>query len=63
MSEKADSASSATSLGPALDLTPEQLDQAAQVTPTDVAIARATWNRDAPAKLRELLDTETEKGD
>lgn len=48
-------------LGPPLDLTPEELDQATEVTPVDVAAARALWMH-APAPLAGLLDAQPEDG-
>jgi hypothetical protein len=44
------------SVGKPLDLAPEQLDQAAEVTPVDVAHARALWQTHAPARFVDLLD-------
>lgn len=49
-----------TNLGPALDLTPEQLDQVAVVTPLDIVQARALWLQHAPAPLVGLLDAEAQ---
>jgi hypothetical protein len=49
-------AGSASGLGPALNLDDAVLDDAAQVTPVDVATAKAVWRTAAPAKLRDLLD-------
>lgn len=49
-------------LGPPLGLTPEQLDQAAEVTPFDVAKARALWQQHAPPALVGLLDAVPEDG-
>lgn len=43
-------------LGQPLDLTPEQVDQAAEPTPLDVAAAAALWKQHAPPKFRDLLD-------
>jgi hypothetical protein len=43
-------------LGPALDLTDEQIDRAAEATAVDVAAARSLWIRAAPKPLRDLLD-------
>lgn len=43
-------------LGPPLGLTPEQLDHAAEVTPFDVAQARALWQQFAPPVFADLLD-------
>lgn len=37
-------------------LTPEQLDQLADVSATDVQSAQAAWKRDAPLRFRNLLD-------
>lgn len=43
-------------LGPPLALTPEQLDQAAEVTAFDVAQARALWLQFAPPVFADLLE-------
>ena len=43
-------------VGPPLDLSTEQIDQAAEVTPLDVAAAQALWKHAAPPKLANLLD-------
>lgn len=43
-------------LGPALDLTPEMLDQAAEIMLMDVAAAKAIWIQAAPKSLRDLLN-------
>jgi hypothetical protein len=43
-------------IGPPLDLTPEMLDQAAVLTPVDVALARSAWIQSVPPKLVDLLD-------
>lgn len=45
-------------LGLRLNLTPEEVDQAAEPTPTDVAAARALWHSAAPPKLAALLDAQ-----
>lgn len=43
-------------IGKPLDLTPEALEQAAEVAPVDVAAAQALWHQGAPPKLADLLD-------
>lgn len=43
-------------LGPALDWDDEALDNLAQIGPADIAAAEALWKRDAPPKLRGLID-------
>lgn len=47
-------------VGKPLLLTPEQLDQAAEVTPVDVAQARALWQQAAPMPFIDLLDAAPE---
>jgi hypothetical protein len=42
--------------GEPLDLDDAAIDQAAQVTPLDVATAQALWRHSAPPKLTDLLD-------
>ena len=49
-------------IGQPLNLTPEQLDQAAEVTPVDVAQARSLWREHAPAPLKSLLDAVPDQG-
>jgi hypothetical protein len=49
-------------IGKPLALTPEQIDQAAEVTPFDVAQARALWQHYAPPTLAGLLDAVIEDG-
>jgi hypothetical protein len=49
-------------IGQALNLTPEQLDLAAEVTPFDVVQARVLWLQHAPAVLMALLDAVAENG-
>jgi hypothetical protein len=49
-----------TGLGAPLDLSDEALDQAAQVTPLDIAAAAALWRQHAPSKLAGLLDAKPE---
>lgn len=46
-------------LGKPLDLTDEQLDQLAEVTPADIEKAKVFWRTHAPEKFRDLLDAET----
>ena len=43
-------------VGKPLDVSPEQLDQAATVTPVDVMVARLVWLQFAPTELSDLLD-------
>ena len=43
-------------VGQPLSLSPEQLDQAAEVTPVDVVFARALWQQWAPKRLHDLLE-------
>lgn len=43
-------------LGPPVDLTPEQIDQAAEPTPVDIAAARALWYRVPNPRYADLLD-------
>lgn len=47
--------------GEPLALTPEQLDQAAAVTPVDLMMARLLWEQSAPPVLRGLLDAAPEE--
>jgi hypothetical protein len=47
--------------GEPLDMSDEALDQAAQVTPLDVAAAQALWRQHAPPKLADLLDAKPEQ--
>lgn len=49
-------------LGPPVDLPAEQLDQAAEPTPVDVAVARVLWQQHAPPKLAGLLDAAPDHG-
>ncbi|MGH9426028.1 MAG: hypothetical protein ACRD2L_06975 [Terriglobia bacterium] len=46
-------------LGKPLQLTDEQLDQLAEVTPGDIEKAKAFWRSHAPAEFADLLDAET----
>lgn len=43
-------------LGQPLDLSDEQLDQLAQVTPADIERAKVFWRAHAPAEFKTLLD-------
>jgi hypothetical protein len=43
-------------IGQPLSLPPEALDQAAVVTPVDVAQARSAWQQAAPQNMADLLD-------
>ena len=45
-------------LGKPLELTDEQLDQLAQVTPTDIEKAKVFWRAHAPEELQDLLDAQ-----
>lgn len=45
-------------LGKPLQLTDEQLDQLAEVTPGDIEIAKAFWRNNAPAEFDSLLDAQ-----
>lgn len=45
-------------VGPALDLTNEQIDQASEVTTVDVEAGKALWIHAAPKALRDLLDAQ-----
>ena len=56
-------AGSVSDLGPALELRTEQLDEAASVTPIDVAAAAAIWRVSAPTPLRDLLDAALQEGE
>lgn len=47
-------------LGLKLDLTPEQLDQLAEPTPSDAMMARVAWMSAAPQRWVDLLDAQTE---
>src|SRR5438094_255317 len=51
------------SLGRPLDLTPEQLDQAAEVTSVDVAWARALWQQHSLPRMIDLLDAVVESSE
>lgn len=46
-------------LGRPLQLTDEQLDQLAEVTPGDIEKAKAFWRANAPAEFETLLDAQT----
>lgn len=46
-------------LGEPLDLTDAQLDQLAEVTPTDIEKAKVLWRTHAPEETKTLLDAET----
>lgn len=48
-------------IGPPLQLTPEALDHAAEVTGYDIALAAALWAQNAPLALSDLLHA-TEEG-
>lgn len=48
-------------LGQPLDLTVEAINQAAEVTPVDVAAARALWQQHAPPKMIDLLEAAPEE--
>lgn len=49
-------------VGLPLDLTEAELDQAAEVTPVDVASAKGLWVHAAPKALRDLLNAEQTDG-
>jgi hypothetical protein len=49
-------------LGPPAVLPAEQLDQAAEPTPVDVAMARVIWQQYAPPKMAGLLDAAPDDG-
>ena len=50
-------------LGKPLELTDEQLDQLAEVTPADIEKTKVFWRTHAPEKFKDLLDAEpTEEG-
>jgi hypothetical protein len=46
-------------LGKPLELSDEQLDQLAEVTPTDIEKAKVFWRTHAPEEFKTLLDAET----
>jgi hypothetical protein len=46
-------------LGKPLKFTPEQLDELAKVTPTDILKAQEAWRNAAPKKFKTLLDAQT----
>ena len=46
-------------LGKMLKFTPEQLDELAKVTPTDIVKAQEAWRNAAPKEFKTLLDAET----
>lgn len=46
-------------LGKPLELTDEQLDQLAEVTPTDIEKAKVFWRTHAPKEFKTLLDAQT----
>jgi hypothetical protein len=46
-------------LGKPLELTDEQLEELAQVSPADIEKAKALWRAHAPEEFRDLLDAET----
>ena len=45
-------------LGKPLDLTDEELDILAQITPEDIEAAKKLWRKAAPAEFKNLLDAE-----
>lgn len=45
-------------LGKPLQLTDEELDILAEVTPEDIEKAKKFWRKNAPAKFKNLLDAE-----
>lgn len=46
-------------IGKPLDLTDEQLDELAEVTPADIVRAKVFWRTHAPEEFEDLLDAET----
>lgn len=46
-------------LGKPLELTDEQLDQLAEVTPADIEKAKIFWRAKAPEEFKTLLDAQT----
>ena len=45
-------------LGKPLQLTDEELDILAQITPEDIEAAKKLWRKAAPAEFKRLLDAE-----
>jgi hypothetical protein len=51
-------------LGKPLDLSDEDLDELAEITPADIVEAQSRWREDAPAEFKNLLDAEpTDEGE
>lgn len=48
-------------LGKPLQLTDQQLEELANVTPADIAKAQALWRNSVPKKFKTLLDAKTEE--
>lgn len=48
------------SIGPPLDWSDEDLDDLADVGPADITAAEAAWKRDAPHRMRGLIDATSE---
>lgn len=46
-------------VGEAIDWTDEEIDRMAEITPEDVASAKATYRRLAPKRAKRLLDAKT----
>jgi len=46
-------------LGKPLELTDDQLDELATVTPVDIEKAKALWHNTAPKEFETLLDAQT----
>lgn len=45
-------------LGKPLELTEEELDALAEITPEDIEAAKRLWRKAAPAEFKNLLDAE-----
>ena len=50
-------------LGKPLELTEEQLEILAQITPSDIEKAKAFWRAHAPAEFADLLDAQPKEDD
>lgn len=48
-------------LGPPLELSDDELEQLAAVTPTDIEQAKAFWRAHAPDEFQDLLDAQPEE--
>lgn len=49
--------------GEAIDWSDDDIDRLSEITPEDIASAKAHWNRVAPKKLKKVLDAKKEDGE